>query len=126
MVRFGRGSIFFGAAPCGRSGTKLHSDGQDGNCTAPSHPIHWKRHEPNVLTGPPWMLNGRALVAAGGATSAAAELVAGYLRELGARPIVVIAENLAREQVHKVEMLPTPDTGTGSYLSLSLRNLFGG
>ena len=65
------------------------------------------------------MLNSRAPVAAGGATSAAAELVAGYLRELGARSIVVIAENLAREQVHKVEMLPTPDTGTGSYLSLS-------
>ena len=40
-----------------------------------------------MLTGPPRMLNSRALVAAGGATSAAAELVAGYLSELGARSL---------------------------------------
>jgi hypothetical protein len=62
----------------------------------------------------------------GSATSAAAWLVAGYVRELGARSIVVIAENLARERVHKVELLLTADTGYGLIPILVLRNLFAG
>jgi hypothetical protein len=36
------------------------------------HSFNRKRHEPKVFTGPPRMLNGRALVAAGSATSTAA------------------------------------------------------
>jgi hypothetical protein len=35
------------------------------------------------------------------------------VRELGTRSIVVIAENLTREQVYKVELLPAPDTSYG-------------
>jgi hypothetical protein len=45
------------------------------------------------------------------------------VRELGTRSIVVIAENLTREQVYKVELLPAPDTSYGLIPIPLLRNL---